>query len=113
MGVNVLAKTRVYELAKELNITSRELIDILSSEFDIKVKNHMSVLDEEDAELIKEIFVENESNGKENNSIAKSIIDEYEEELDNSVKIKNKKKNSKKTILKVSQMEKKIIMNLL
>jgi translation initiation factor IF-2 len=98
--VNVLAKTRVYELAKELNITSRELIDILSSEFDIKVKNHMSVLDEEDAELIKEIFVENESNGKENNSIAKSIIDEYEEELDNSVKIKNKKKNSKKNNFK-------------
>jgi len=95
-----LAKTRVYELAKELNITSRELIDILSSEFDIKVKNHMSVLDEEDAELIKEIFVENESNGKENNSIAKSIIDEYEEELDNSVKIKNKKKNSKKNNFK-------------
>lgn len=95
-----MAKTRVYELAKELNITSRELIDILSSEFDIKVKNHMSVLDEEDAELIKEIFVENESNGKENNSIAKSIIDEYEEELDNSVKIKNKKKNSKKNNFK-------------
>lgn len=95
-----MAKTRVYELAKELNITSRELIDILSSEFDIKVKNHMSVLDEEDAELIKEIFVENESNGKENNSIAKSIVDEYEEELDNSVKIKNKKKNSKKNNFK-------------
>ncbi|MFU0823880.1 MAG: hypothetical protein ACFWTK_02275 [Clostridium sp.] len=86
-----MAKTRVYELAKELDITSRELIDILSSEFDIKVKNHMSVLDEEDAELIKEIFGENESSGKENISIAKSIIDEYEEELDNSVKVKNKK----------------------
>jgi translation initiation factor IF-2 len=98
--VNVLAKTRVYELAKELDITSRELIDILSSEFDIKVKNHMSVLDEEDAELIKEIFGENESSGKENISIAKSIIDEYEEELDNSVKVKNKKKNSKKDSIK-------------
>lgn len=95
-----MAKTRVYELAKELDITSRELIDILSSEFDIKVKNHMSVLDEEDAELIKEIFGENESSGKENISIAKSIIDEYEEELDNSVKVKNKKKNSKKDSIK-------------
>lgn len=88
-----MAKTRIYELAKELNVTSRELIDTLASEFDIKVKNHMSVLDEEDAELIKEIFSESQSNETENGS--KSIVDEYEEELEKSVEVKNKKKNKK------------------
>jgi len=93
-----LAKTRVYELAKELNISSKELIDILASEFSIKVKNHMSVLDEEDAELIKEIFVENDENEVIDSSknAQKSIVDEYEEEIDNSIKVKNKKKNNKR-----------------
>ena len=62
-----MAKTRVYELAKELDITSRELIDILASEFNITVKNHMSVLDEEDAELIKEIFDDEENSGEKAN----------------------------------------------
>ncbi|MCY6356638.1 translation initiation factor IF-2 [Clostridium sp. ZS2-4] len=85
-----MAKTRVYELAKELDITSRELIDILLSEFSIKVKNHMSVLDEEDAELIKELFDEGEENpGK---FSKKSIIDEYEEEIDESVNNQKQKK---------------------
>ncbi|WMJ82023.1 translation initiation factor IF-2 [Clostridium sp. MB40-C1] len=91
-----MAKIRVYELSKELNISSRELIDILLSEFSIKVKNHMSVLEEEDAELIKEIFEENKdlAVGNKEKGSGKSIVDEYEEELDESVNSK-KKKNKK------------------
>lgn len=87
-----MSKTRVYELAKELDITSRELIDILLSEFSIKVKNHMSVLDEEDAELIKELFDEGEDNTR---SVNKSIVDEYEEEVDRSVNNQKQKKQIK------------------
>lgn len=51
-----MSKLRVYELAKELNITSKELIAILAEEFDIVVKNHMSVVEDEDAALIKELM---------------------------------------------------------
>ena len=51
-----MAKIRVYELAKELEITSKELVKLLGDEFDIQVKNHMSVVEEEDAELIKELM---------------------------------------------------------
>jgi len=83
--VNVLAKTRVYELAKELNISSRELIDVLSSEFSITVKNHMSVLDEEDAELIKEIFSDEEKADR-------SVAAEYEETIQEPIKTKNKER---------------------
>ncbi len=93
-----MAKTRVYELAKELNISSKELIDILLSEFSIKVKNHMSVLDEEDSELIKELFRENEENASkdsENNS-KQSIVDEYEEEVNSALNVKIKKRGNKK-----------------
>lgn len=94
-----MTKIRVYELAKELDISSKELITILDEEFNIKVKNHMSVIEEEDAELIKELFLEkskavsneeaSEDNGKED------IVKIYEEVEENkaNVKIKNKPKN--------------------
>ena len=51
-----MSKIRVYELAKELNISSKELIAMLMDEFDVKVKNHMSVIEDEDAALIKELL---------------------------------------------------------
>ncbi len=43
---------RVYELAKSLGVTSKELIAELSS-LNIPVKGHMSVLDEDTAEIIR------------------------------------------------------------
>lgn len=57
-----MAKVRVYELAKEMGITSKKLIKLLMDEFEIKVKNHMSSIDSEDAELIRELY---ENKGKE------------------------------------------------
>jgi translation initiation factor IF-2 len=50
------------------------------------------VLDEEDAELIKELFDEGEDNTK---SVNKSIVDEYEEEVDRSVNKQKQKKQIK------------------
>lgn len=51
-----MSKLRVYELAKELNVSSKDLITILMDEFSVEVKNHMSVIEDEDAELIKELL---------------------------------------------------------
>ena len=48
-------KIRVYELAEDLKIPSKELIEFLSKE-GIKVKNHMSTLDKDTIELIKEVI---------------------------------------------------------
>lgn len=41
-----VSKTRVYEYAKQLNMTSKEIITILNR-LNIQVNNHMSVMDEE------------------------------------------------------------------
>ena len=96
-----MTKIRVHELAKELGISSKELITLLMNEFNIEVKNHMSVVDDEDAELIKELFIENakKQNTEENKEIAvetkKGIVEEYEEILEEevgNVKIKKTKK---------------------
>ncbi len=48
-------KMRVYELAEELKIPAKELIGFLNKE-GIKVKNHMSTLDKDTIELIKEVI---------------------------------------------------------
>jgi len=48
-------KIRVYELAEDLKMPAKELIGFLNKE-GIKVKNHMSALDEDTMELIKEII---------------------------------------------------------
>ncbi|WP_061995027.1 translation initiation factor IF-2 [Clostridium sp. ATCC 25772] len=84
-----MAKTRIYELAKELGVSSKELITVLFEEFGVEAKNHMSVIDEEDAELIKELFAENKS--KEND-----IVEIYEHIENESVNKLNKKKNKNK-----------------
>ena len=59
-----MSKIRVYELAKELNISSKDLIELLMDEFNIEVKNHMSVIEDEDAELIKELLGNQDSEAK-------------------------------------------------
>ena len=53
-----MSKTRVYEIAKELGMNSKELIEILQEEFDIQVKSHMSTLEGETVEAIKELIEE-------------------------------------------------------
>ncbi len=50
-----MPKTRVHELAKALNVGSKELIEKLK-ELNISVKNHMSALDDADADKIREIY---------------------------------------------------------
>lgn len=49
-----MSKIRVYELAKQLNMQSKELIELLNNEFSITVKNHMSVIDNDDAKIVIE-----------------------------------------------------------
>lgn len=84
-----MSKIRVHELAKELGISSKELIDLLMDEFNIEVKNHMSVIEDEDAELIKELLG--------NVAPAGNVVEEYEKIADEEVnKGPKKKKKAKK-----------------
>lgn len=55
----ILSKVRVYQLAKELNLSSKELIKKLE-ELSIEVGSHMSTLENEDAKLVLELFTEEE-----------------------------------------------------
>ncbi len=70
-----MAKVRIYELAKELEVSSKELINVLFEEFSIKAKNHMSVIEEEDAELIKELYSDENSGLKDSKN---ETVEHYE-----------------------------------
>ncbi|AWZ48670.1 translation initiation factor IF-2 [Clostridiaceae bacterium 14S0207] len=86
-----MAKVRIYELAKELDISSKKLINVLMEEFDIKVKNHMSMIDEEDADLLKELFGTVPTDGDNTSEVV-----EHYEKLENENVLKNIKRSKTK-----------------
>lgn len=77
-----MSKTRVYQLAKQIGVSSKELISKLK-EFDLNVANHMSTLEDEDADLILEYYNPSKNNDKIN---SKNSSDESP----NKKNIKNK-----------------------
>ena len=85
-----MTKIRIYELAKELNIPTKDLMDKIL-ELKIPANSHMSTIDEEEAELIKEI-IEEESDNK-----VKDKIFEDSPEVHKNDKIKNKEKEIKES----------------
>ncbi|AQM61456.1 MULTISPECIES: translation initiation factor IF-2 [Clostridium] len=98
-----MSKIRVYELAKELNISSKDLIELLMDEFNIEVKNHMSVIEDEDAELIKELL------GNQDSETKSEVIEEYEaiadEEANKGAKKKKKNKRDAKSNEEQTEVE--------
>jgi translation initiation factor IF-2 len=107
MEVNNMSKTRVYELAKELNLSSKDLISKLN-DLDIKVKNHMSTLEDEEVELIMDLLRDKpqqteEVHQKEEEDIFEDNLEDIEEErvYKKSFKkgSKKNKKNNKKAVL--------------
>ncbi|MCG8500343.1 MAG: translation initiation factor IF-2 [Firmicutes bacterium] len=55
-----MSKPRVYEIAKDLNVSSKQLIEKLQ-DFDVKIKNHMSTLEEQDINIILEIYTQQDA----------------------------------------------------
>ena len=55
MGVKILGKIKIYEIAKKLNLASKEVVE-MAGKLNIEVKNHMSAVSEEDAEKIANKF---------------------------------------------------------
>ena len=68
-----MAKVRVHQLAKELGMSSKELIEKLKTELDITVKSAQSSLDERQVKLIRE-FIEPVTVKKEEKKEAKPEV---------------------------------------
>ena len=52
MGVKVLGKIKIYEIAKKLDLASKEIVE-MAKKLNIEVKNHMSTVSEEEAQKIE------------------------------------------------------------
>ena len=68
-----MSKKRVYELAKELGIDSKELISRLEK-FGIAVKSHSSTLEDEDVEKIQKELISGEPHEMVEQRIKSTII---------------------------------------
>ncbi|MBC8588787.1 translation initiation factor IF-2 [Paratissierella segnis] len=101
-----MTKIRVYELAKELNISSKELMNKIES-LGLEVSSHMSSIDKEDADLIVDLLSESkpsiQANADDHND---EYIAEEEPVEEKSIDVikhknrKNKKNKSKKEVEK-------------
>ncbi|GAA0723049.1 translation initiation factor IF-2 [Clostridium malenominatum] len=89
-----MSKIRVYELAKELGMSSKDLITLLKDEFSIDVKNHMSVIEDEDAQLIKELYMTS-AKDSDNVDIADVVEEKYGELQEAELAVKKKSKKGK------------------
>ncbi len=58
-----MARIRVYELAKQLQLSSKELMKILS-ELGVEIKSHMSTISEKEAKTVKELLKEGQERDK-------------------------------------------------
>ncbi|WP_318842100.1 translation initiation factor IF-2 [Oceanotoga sp. DSM 15011] len=53
-----MSKTRVYEMAKDIGMNTKDFIQLLKNEFNIKVKSHMSTLEDDTVEAILDLMEE-------------------------------------------------------
>ena len=102
-------KTRVYEVAKQLDVTSKELIEKLY-DLGVEIKNHMSTIEEKDLDIILELYGKTEE-VEEKSSAKKPTVQPQKEKVKNieSVDVKeevveiNEEKKSKKKSRKVEE----------
>lgn len=75
-----MTKVRVYELAKELKITSKELIEKVA-DLNLDINSHMSTVEKEEADLIKELL-KTESDSEINNSKNTSNVEKEDKDME-------------------------------
>ena len=98
-----MAKVRVYQLAKEMDISSSELLDILH-DLDVDVSSHMSSINAETAELVKGMFADSKEEDTEVKK-EKAVKSGKKEEQVAKEKDKDKEKERKKEPKKESKKE--------
>ena len=60
-----MGKMKVYDLAKELDLTSKEILE-KAKKLGINAKSHLSSLEDDDVEKLKKSFLDKKDNKKDN-----------------------------------------------
>lgn len=93
--MNYLGKKRLYELAKELGLSSKELI-AKAKEINININNHMSNIESDEEKLIRDLFLKKEEEKKEDKKIDRKAVTSTDIKNKNMSNYYNTKKNIKK-----------------
>jgi translation initiation factor IF-2 len=93
-----MTKVRIYELAKELNMSSKALMEKIEG-LELKINSHMSSIKDEEAQLIKELLTEEKSEEK-------PLIEDEAEPFDEDEKPKVKKPKKKQPKSEETPIEK-------
>ena len=103
MGVKLLGKLKIYELAKKLDKTSKEILEV-AKKLNIDVKNHLSSIEEKDALAIEKSFSSSSSTTSETKKTIKNIEEKTSEskseEKPNNKKEKKEDKNQSPVIIR-------------
>ena len=103
MGVNFLGKTKLYELAKELKIPSKDLLESAKS-LGIELKSHLSVISDDDVKKIKEKYLRNSEKNISNN---KNEVNKKKNMEEKSIKKDNPVIIRREVIIEEAKAEKK------
>ncbi len=79
-----MGKIRVYSLADELNMKSKELVDILQ-ELDVEVTSHMSTVEDDTADLVRGMYGDTDTSKEQESEIEKEKLDEEVVEIEEDV----------------------------
>lgn len=92
-----MAKFRVYEVAKKLNRSNKEILEILKSK-DIDVKNHMSTIEDEQIKIVERAFSAKKEPKKTQDQKKQDNNKRKDGRKPNTVQnMENNKKNNKKS----------------
>ncbi|MTI70005.1 MAG: translation initiation factor IF-2 [Firmicutes bacterium] len=86
MGVNSMTKKRVYELAKELDMSSKKLIEKME-ELDMGVSSHMSTVSDEESEILIDLLSE-DTKSEETKEMKEESEDENTIEITEGITVK-------------------------
>lgn len=84
-----MKKIRVYELAKELKMTSKDLIKKMN-DLELDVNSHMSTLDGEEVKVVKEFFEQENESEETDEESEEELEEEYEIiEIEDTIVVKD------------------------
>lgn len=89
-----MSKPRIYEVAKDLNINSKNLLELLKK-YDIDSKNHMSTLEDNEINIIFEYFTQMNAKNNTGTATEDSKKGDKDEKSDNGVKNDKNEKTEK------------------
>ena len=95
-------KLRIYELAKEVGLATKEMMEVLARDFGLEFKSHMSTIEGEDLELIREFF--NSDEKQKANKITEEDLADIEDEVE-PIETKKSKKTKDKNHKEVKEVE--------